>query len=152
MSYFFQQPRQTFYHIFIQFYAFLILLAGFSLIISSKGKFWKAFPKISVNAVDTNSLISGLVIANPGCQAPLMTLSKIPSKKSLPWSKFVMCSFKFPIDCTSTFTCTFDFGILVIVVVCTRSSATKYQLYFFQCIEKFKVETNQNWKMMSIKL
>ena len=90
--------------------------------IFSKGKFWKALPKISVKAEETRSLISGRVTIKPGCQAPLMMRSRMPSRTSRPYRRFDMWSFRSRIVCTSTRTLTFAPGSREIVVVCTRSS------------------------------
>lgn len=65
-----------------------------SLMIFSNEKFWKVFPNMSVKAIETSSLIKGLVAANPGSQAPLMILSKTRSKSSRPYNRFDMCNLR----------------------------------------------------------
>lgn len=56
-----------------------------------KSKSWKFLLNISVNAVLTRSLISGLNSRKPGGQAKFITLSKILSEKeNLRGGKFIM--------------------------------------------------------------
>lgn len=43
----------------------------------SKGKFWKSLFKISVKAVETRSLMTGLSTRNPGCHAVLINRSNM---------------------------------------------------------------------------
>ena len=100
-------------------------VTGFGLIILSKGKLLKDLWKPSVNAAETRSLIMRLVTTNPGCHVPFIILSSMFSSILWPYSKFEIWSFRSPIFCTSTLTRIVSPGLLVMVVVWTRSSKKK---------------------------